>query len=152
MAEIFYPNIFFPMNQMKNDQDLYKLTSNLYPQYEPNQKIPSLEDFYNYQYLLQKRVGEVAQPQIRNDDSSIHPRRLKRNTNAKTSNLKTDKIKESSLNDINQQTDNCDGYDKIGCYVIRVYYDWFLVNGSCKCWKSSSGSINEAIKRIFIGK
>jgi len=38
------------------------------------------------------------------------------------------------------QTQNqleCDGYDKIGCYVVRVYYDWFLVNGSCKCWKTS---------------
>jgi len=31
----------------------------------------------------------------------------------------------------------CDGFDKIGCYVVRVYYDWFLVNGSCKCWKTS---------------
>lgn len=53
---------------------------------------------------------------------------------------------------------HCDGYDKIGCYVVRVYYDWFLVNGSCKCWKSTAansgglGNINETIKRIFIGK
>ena len=49
----------------------------------------------------------------------------------------------------------CDGYDKIGCYNIRVYYDWFLVNGSCKCYRTSSSGlngINETIKRIFIGK
>ena len=57
-----------------------------------------------------------------------------------------------------QQQQHCDGYDKIGCYVVRVYYDWFLVNGSCKCWKATSGhgngglNINETIKRIFIGK
>lgn len=30
----------------------------------------------------------------------------------------------------------CDGHDNYGCYVIRVYYDWFLINGSCKCWKT----------------
>ncbi|KPM04069.1 hypothetical protein QR98_0025080 [Sarcoptes scabiei] len=60
--------------------------------------------------------------------------------------------KESSGNGA-ENTKHCDGYDKIGCYVVRVYYDWFLVNGSCKCWKSSSSSsINETIKRIFIGK
>lgn len=47
---------------------------------------------------------------------------------------------------------HCDGYDKIGCYVVRVYFDWFLVNGSCKCWKSSHSTINDTIKRIFIGK
>lgn len=53
-----------------------------------------------------------------------------------------------------EEKKHCDGYDKIGCYVVRVYYDWFLVNGSCKCWKSSHSSlnINETIKRIFIGK
>lgn len=49
---------------------------------------------------------------------------------------------------------HCDGFDKIGCYTVRVYYDWFLVNGSCKCWKSPNAglNINETIKRIFIGK
>lgn len=55
----------------------------------------------------------------------------------------------------NGEKQHCDGHDKIGCYIVRVYYDWFLVNGSCKCWKSSNGNglnINETIKRIFIGK
>lgn len=36
----------------------------------------------------------------------------------------------------------CDGHDKIGCYVVRVYYDWFLVNGSCKCWRTQPGNSN----------
>lgn len=31
-----------------------------------------------------------------------------------------------------ESSEECDGYDQNGCYVIRVYYDWFLVNGSCK--------------------
>lgn len=55
----------------------------------------------------------------------------------------------------------CDGRDKFGCYIVRVYYDWFLVNGSCKCWKTtpqSSGasdrqqqSGNSFLRRIFTG-
>jgi len=31
---------------------------------------------------------------------------------------------------------NCDGRDEIGCYNVRLYYDWFLIPGSCKCWKN----------------
>ena len=30
----------------------------------------------------------------------------------------------------------CDGHDEIGCYHVRLYYDWFLIPGSCKCWKN----------------
>ncbi|KAK3858088.1 hypothetical protein Pcinc_035697 [Petrolisthes cinctipes] len=29
----------------------------------------------------------------------------------------------------------CDGHDEIGCFQVRLYYDWFLIPGSCKCWK-----------------
>ncbi|XP_041971716.1 uncharacterized protein LOC121727789 [Aricia agestis] len=29
----------------------------------------------------------------------------------------------------------CDGQDEYGCYQVRLYYDWFLVPGSCKCWR-----------------
>lgn len=34
---------------------------------------------------------------------------------------------------VNQQ--HCDGVDEMGCYQVRLYYDWFLVPGSCKCWR-----------------
>ncbi|KAL0279082.1 UNVERIFIED_CONTAM: hypothetical protein PYX00_000713 [Menopon gallinae] len=30
---------------------------------------------------------------------------------------------------------HCDGVDEIGCFQVRLYYDWFLVPGSCKCWR-----------------
>ncbi|XP_034826280.1 uncharacterized protein spz6 [Maniola hyperantus] len=30
---------------------------------------------------------------------------------------------------------HCDGHDELGCYQVRLYYDWFLVPGSCKCWR-----------------
>ncbi|CAB3225654.1 unnamed protein product [Arctia plantaginis] len=47
-------------------------------------------------------------------------------------------------NRVGQQTDtesstdkpsHCDGHDEMGCYQVRLYYDWFLVPGSCKCWR-----------------
>jgi len=31
---------------------------------------------------------------------------------------------------------NCDGVDELGCFHVRLYYDWFLIPGSCKCWKN----------------
>ncbi|KAG8042143.1 hypothetical protein G9C98_000134 [Cotesia typhae] len=33
------------------------------------------------------------------------------------------------------QQNHCDGHDDMGCFRIRLYYDWFLVPGSCKCWR-----------------
>ncbi|XP_011262879.1 uncharacterized protein LOC105255344 [Camponotus floridanus] len=33
------------------------------------------------------------------------------------------------------QQHHCDGVDEMGCFQVRLYYDWFLVPGSCKCWR-----------------
>ncbi|CAH0551463.1 unnamed protein product, partial [Brassicogethes aeneus] len=30
---------------------------------------------------------------------------------------------------------HCDGIDALGCFQVRLYYDWFLIPGSCKCWR-----------------
>ena len=27
------------------------------------------------------------------------------------------------------QEANCDGQDELGCYNVRLYYDWFLIPG-----------------------
>jgi hypothetical protein len=32
-------------------------------------------------------------------------------------------------------SNHCDGVDEMGCFQVRLYYDWFLVPGSCKCWR-----------------
>ena len=43
----------------------------------------------------------------------------------------------SSVSSIGSSGDvNCDGHDELGCYTVRLYYDWFLIPGSCKCWKN----------------
>jgi len=36
----------------------------------------------------------------------------------------------------NTAAEQCDGQDELGCYQVRLYYDWFLIPGSCKCWKN----------------
>lgn len=30
----------------------------------------------------------------------------------------------------------CDGVDEIGCFQVRLFYDWFLIPGSCQCWRT----------------
>lgn len=60
---------------------------------------------------------------------------------------------EDDTNDLDKKpSEECDGVDKIGCYTVRVYYDWFLVPGSCKCWKKTTQGGLDALKKIFIGK
>ncbi|CAH0715128.1 unnamed protein product, partial [Brenthis ino] len=39
------------------------------------------------------------------------------------------------LDDVSTEKPHCDGHDELGCYQVRLYYDWFLVPGSCKCWR-----------------
>ncbi|XP_067133055.1 uncharacterized protein spz6 isoform X2 [Centruroides vittatus] len=77
-------------------------------------EIPPVEDFSNFQQYLKRRVGETDRP--------TQPYPVFLHQKQTVSNVK----------------ETCDGYDQIGCYIIRVYYDWFLVNGSCKCWKPSA--------------
>lgn len=63
---------------------------------------PPLQDFQKYQEYLQKRAGLAA-----NDSSSFYDQK-----NAAKK----------------QKPQVCDGYDDIGCFQIRLYYDWFLVS------------------------
>ncbi|UYV62038.1 hypothetical protein LAZ67_1007589 [Cordylochernes scorpioides] len=42
---------------------------------------------------------------------------------------------------------HCDGVDRRGCFLVRVYHDWFLVNGSCKCWQPAASRLMAAARR-----
>ncbi|XP_054712997.1 uncharacterized protein LOC129222510 [Uloborus diversus] len=103
VAETYYPDTFFPTTST------------------PIPPPPPVEDFYNFQQYLKRRVGEVDE-----EDTTYRARPVYKDKKTKTH-------------------QHCDGVDHVGCYVVRLYYDWFLVNGSCKCWKPSP-------KRIFSGK
>nr|AAO01073.1 CG9196-PA [Drosophila virilis] len=71
---------------------------------------PSVQDFQAYQQYLQKRAG-VANA----SDGS---------TAAQTAGAANA-----------PQDAHCDGHDELGCFQVRLYYDWFLIPGSCKCWR-----------------
>lgn len=66
---------------------------------------PPVQDFQAYQQYLQKRAGASSGSDV------------------------TDATQQENKNV------HCDGYDEIGCFEVRLYYDWFLIPGSCKCWR-----------------
>ncbi|XP_030380865.1 uncharacterized protein LOC115628788 [Scaptodrosophila lebanonensis] len=71
---------------------------------------PSVQDFQAYQQYLQKRAGVATA----SDGTSVNggPNGASGNADA-----------------------HCDGHDELGCFQVRLYYDWFLIPGSCKCWR-----------------
>lgn len=82
-------------------------------------RLPAVQDFHHFQQYLNRRARPALQAQRRQDG----PR---------------------PWADAARPEAKCDGHDQVGCYVVRMYYDWFLVNGSCKCWKPSG-------KQVFAG-
>jgi hypothetical protein len=67
---------------------------------------PPIQDFNAYQQYLQKRAGLPTASDGQNFEGTQ-----------------------------NKQPVHCDGHDEIGCFQVRLYYDWFLIPGSCKCWR-----------------
>lgn len=74
---------------------------------------PPVSNFQTYQQYLIRRAGSVQFP-------TTEP---------------------PTQNHDSESADYCDGYDEIGCLQIRLFYDWFLVPGACKCWKPSAQSV-----------
>lgn len=68
---------------------------------------PPVQDFQAYQQYLQKRAGVPTASDATSLDN----------------------------NGNNVKLPHCDGQDEIGCFQVRLYYDWFLIPGSCKCWR-----------------
>lgn len=107
------------------------------------------------QALGSQPASSVSAPANDNHLQSMPPGAMPNNLMAGDTNQASNQAGDN--NNSNNQVE-CDGHDKIGCYVVRVYYDWFLVNGSCKCWKTSNGQTgsstntgNSFLRRIFTG-
>lgn len=97
---------------------------------------------------IEDEQSQASSPAAQSEGPSAGSRRMKRQVGEEPSNdLESGKNKSPS-----GEERECDGVDKIGCYTIRVYYDWFLVPGSCKCWKKTSQGSLDTLKKIFIGK
>lgn len=106
----------------------------------------STDEFYEYQQYLQEIASSQRKTQksLQNDESkkirirtkrkasyeisplSLQPSVLKRNITSSGHSKNPSKVKPEH---------HCDGYDNLGCFVVRMYYDWFVVSGECKCWK-----------------
>ncbi|XP_075214884.1 spaetzle domain-containing protein 6 [Lycorma delicatula] len=106
VAEIFYPEAVLPASSNRRP-----------PQQPPRTPVagddpPPLKDPLSYQQQLHKRIGAAAaapEPNARPVPQQLTPQTSK--------------------------PAHCDGIDEIGCFQVRLYYDWFLVPGSCKCWR-----------------
>lgn len=72
--------------------------------------------------------------------------------NNKKQSLSKNKDNQEDSSSSNSPLVECDGHDSVGCYQMRVYNDWFLIPGACKCWKKTSQSSLDTLKKIFIGK
>ena len=79
--------------------------------------VPPVADFQTFQQYLSRRAGSAQFPMAQNT------------------------FEKESISDNIETTEYCDGYDQIGCIQIRLFYDWFLVQGACKCWKPPSKNI-----------
>lgn len=75
---------------------------------------PPVQDFQAYQQYLQKRAG------------------LPTASDGTTSGIGGN---DQQSGNNNVKLPHCDGHDDIGCFQVRLYYDWFLIPGSCKCWR-----------------
>lgn len=72
---------------------------------------PPVQDFQAYQQYLQRRAG------------------------VPTASDGTQLVDLNPANAAGGKQPHCDGHDEIGCFQVRLYYDWFLIPGSCKCWR-----------------
>ncbi|RWS27354.1 uncharacterized protein B4U80_00101 [Leptotrombidium deliense] len=138
VAEIYYPNAHFP--------NVVASSSSLKPHIvdvkQHGNSLNHLNELPVSDELFEQFLNQYRHEEAIKEKSAHKPRTLVR----RASKDEKDSRKNAS------EEEKCDGYDKLGCYVVRVYHDWFLVPGSCKCWKKSSQSGLETIKKIFIGK
>lgn len=105
VAEIFYPNA----------EEATTTTTTT--------TAPSIQDFQAYQQYLQKRAG-LPTDNVYDSTGSSSQQQQQQQPQATAS--------ASTAAKANQ---HCDGHDEIGCFQVRLYYDWFLIPGSCKCWR-----------------
>lgn len=76
---------------------------------------PPVQDFQAYQQYLQRRAGMPTA-----SDGSAEAQSASSSASSQAARA---------------PLPHCDGHDEIGCFQVRLYYDWFLIPGSCKCWR-----------------
>ncbi|CAG2054894.1 unnamed protein product, partial [Timema podura] len=107
VAEIYYPDTFLPSSGSRWATQRSPVSA---------ENPPPVQDFQNYQQYLHKRAGGVHQ-------TESGPTLTSNNANTTTQAPSRG------------SSSHCDGVDEFGCFQVRLYYDWFLIPGSCKCWR-----------------
>uniref|UniRef100_T1JFT0 Spaetzle domain-containing protein n=1 Tax=Strigamia maritima TaxID=126957 RepID=T1JFT0_STRMM len=101
--------IFYPTSSIPHAAPIIPITT---PPPHADVPVPPVYDFQNFQQYLIMRAGGAGgangAPTIDKMDRLVEPANLPR----------------------------CDGIDQQGCFQLRMFYDWFLVPGACKCWRS----------------
>ncbi|XP_075743784.1 uncharacterized protein LOC119163600 [Rhipicephalus microplus] len=168
VAEIFYPNAVFPTTSPQRRRAPHPAAplqpqSLYYP--HPHQMIqqpappPPVGDFHAFQQYLHRRVGADQQQQQQQQQQTLSPEKQrsqqeqqpqqqqgKRRSDVSPAGPRAAARSRTSAT-TSASKEKCDGYDHVGCYIVRMYYDWFLVNGSCKCWKPSAKHVFTAGRR-----
>ncbi|XP_022190474.1 uncharacterized protein LOC111048801 isoform X2 [Nilaparvata lugens] len=132
VAEIFYPDAVLPTAGGRRP-----------PQRTPvaGEEPPNLKDLHSYGYQphIHKRSAPLSkEPHQSHIDKrsaplSELPPQIRALPQAPPQAAPPPSPSPSSTN--SSKPSHCDGIDEIGCFQVRLYYDWFLVPGSCKCWR-----------------
>nr|CAH0108817.1 unnamed protein product [Daphnia galeata] len=124
VAELFYPHARFPATKpgAASHRSMGKSVLGKLKNLIPPRVIQDLPPYIprSFPPMQTETVEENTEPeeelQVEENDQSPRDKR-------------------QAGSDTQSKTTYCDGVDEIGCYQVRLYYDWLLVPGSCKCWK-----------------
>lgn len=111
VAEIYYPDTVLSNQETGNAPRSPVLAP------QP----PSVQDFQVYKHIPTLETEIIRKP-LQNYQQYLHKRAGLQAAPAETTST------------TNKPT-HCDGVDSLGCFQVRLYYDWFLIPGSCKCWR-----------------
>ncbi|CAH1725573.1 uncharacterized protein LOC114119106 isoform X1 [Aphis gossypii] len=107
VAEVYYPDTYLPSVSNNRRLPVPPQQQGMYKTQSQGDEPPSVQDFQNYQQYLHKRATQGP----------------------------ADPLPSQSSTSTSKKKHHCDGVDELGCFQVRLYYDWFLIPGSCKCWR-----------------
>lgn len=139
VAEVYYPHARFPnaiatastspvTAQLSNQSPKLQQHFNQFSIPNHLNQMGPIEDFHNLQQYLHRRGG-YRSDELKFDQELAKPRRMRKQIESRVQILSENDKEPDSNRKPDVDDEQCDGYDKIGCYIVRVYYDWFLVPG-----------------------
>ncbi|XP_057373930.1 uncharacterized protein LOC130694846 isoform X2 [Daphnia carinata] len=143
VAELFYPHARFPSTKpgAASHRSMSKSVIGSLKSLIPPRVLPNLPPYIprSLPIVQPETVEESTEhDQVPHEDVPNEEQIPNKEDVANEEELEqSSRSKRQSATDTSSTTKQtyCDGVDEIGCYQVRLYYDWLLVPGSCKCWK-----------------